>query len=38
MFGIRVSIAVLAAGVTDSTGLAAELPERSAGLWRCAMW
>lgn len=29
MFGIRMSIAVLAAGVTDSTGLAAELLERS---------
>ena len=29
MFGIRISIAVLAAGVTDSAGLAAELEERS---------
>lgn len=29
MFGIRISIAVLAAGVTDSAGLAAELLERS---------
>ncbi|KAA1249937.1 Isoniazid-inducible protein iniC [Mycobacterium simiae] len=29
MFGIRISIAVLAAGATDSAGLAAELLERS---------
>jgi replication fork clamp-binding protein CrfC len=29
MFGIRISIAVLAAGVTDSAGLAGELLERS---------
>src|ERR1700754_1837812 len=29
MFGIRISIAVLAAGVSDSAGLAAELLERS---------
>ncbi|BBX75229.1 isoniazid-induced protein IniC [Mycobacterium shinjukuense] len=29
MFGIRISIAALAAGVTDSTGLASELLERS---------
>ena len=29
MFGIRISIAVLAAGVADATGLAAELLERS---------
>lgn len=29
MFGIRISIALLAAGITDSSGLAAELLERS---------
>ncbi|CAM4465302.1 Isoniazid-induced protein IniC [Mycobacterium basiliense] len=29
MFGIRISLAVLAAGIVDSTGLAAELLERS---------